>query len=130
MWALNWQGRQVRGDDLTLGEVEEVERLAGSPWARVMPWNSARHARACATVAAARLGVADVSMARMSDFVKADDDLAKLWQDGVPTSGGRGADRWIAQLCLPPFSFTPRQVRDEFTVRDIEVILMARRSAS
>lgn len=130
MWLLAWQGQEVLGDDLTLAEVEQIERLAETSWYRVMPWNSAVQARACATVAGRHVGLSDVSQVRLSDFRRAKDDIAKVWRDGLPERSGRASDVWIAQLCRPPFSFTPRQVREDFTVRDIKLVLEANRSTA
>jgi hypothetical protein len=31
----------------------------------------------------------------------------------------------IVQLCRPPFCFTPRQVREEFTARDVALLMLA-----
>jgi hypothetical protein len=33
-------------------------------------------------------------------------------------------DRHLVVLCRPPFSFTPRQVREDFTYRDLELFML------
>lgn len=64
----------------------------------------------------------------VSAFVLADDDLPTLWMDGIPEEPQRHADAWIALLCRPPYCYTPKQVREEFTVRDLLLISEAAES--
>lgn len=139
MWSYRHRsGRTVTWQDLTLAAHERLVDQLDEPFGRVAPWASAEHARACAIEAHRVLGVTedvdDVTLGQFTSLLQFDeigqpelaDDVPDEWIDGVPASGtGRVADRWIAQLCVPPFSFTPRQVRDEFTVRDLELIVAA-----
>lgn len=125
MWELCHGGHIVRWDDLTLAEVEQVEQLAGAPWQDVRPTRSAQHGLAVATVALARFfqdPAAEALSVRLREWQPAEDDLPDMYLDGVPSNPTRETDRWIPQLCPP---FTPRQIRQEFTLRDIHLLAAA-----
>lgn len=117
----------VRWDDLTLGEVERIERLAGKAWQSISPGGSARDGMAIGRVILCRfLPDSDASVEaeniRLRDWTAAEDDLPDMFSDGVPTNPKREVDRWLTQL-VPPF--TPSQLRTEFTLRDLRLLVAA-----
>lgn len=124
MWELRYAGHVVRWDDLTLTEVEAIEQAAGAVWPKISPTRCARHAMAIARVSLARFGLsAEAGQVRVRDWKLAVDDLPDLFVDEVPSNPRREGDRWIVQLCPP---FTPRQVREEFTLRDLYLLATAK----
>lgn len=128
MWKLTWQGHVIRWDDLTLGEVERIERLAGKPWAVISPGVSARDGMAIGHVILSRyLPDCDAKDAagqlKLRDWTSADDDLPQTFTDGIPDNPKREVDRWLVQM-VPPF--TPYQVRTQFTLRDLQLMAAAR----
>jgi hypothetical protein len=87
-------GQKTRGDDLTLDEIVEVEKAAGTGWYALNPYNSAVHCRALLVEIYARshsredaqklVGALTVRQAEsMVDFV-AEDDRPIEYEDGIP----------------------------------------------
>lgn len=129
MIALRVAGRLLRVDDLPLGLLDALEQECGCPLGEVAPGRDASHAAATARMLISHAGLDEslVGRVRLTDFESAEDDLPTLFVDGVPKGGGRATDVWIAQLCRPPFAFTPRQVRNEFSRRDVTLLVEAMR---
>lgn len=125
MWQLAWRDHVVRWDDLTLGEVERIERLAGKPWSGISPGGSATDGMAIGHVILCRFlpdseASVEAENIRLCDWTAAEQDLPAEYSDGVPVNPKRESDRWISQLCPP---FTPSQVRDQFTLRDLQLLV-------
>lgn len=66
--------------------------------------------------------------ALLAAYTTTEDDLPDVWMDGAPEDAQRHTDPWIALLCRPPYSYTPKQVREEFTVRDFLLLREAAES--
>ena len=116
MWVLEIEGRQHRLDDLTVAQAEKLSIATGVPWWELDPAGTVAHLKAWVTI----VGV-DPNTVRLSQLTAGKDDLPVMWEDGRP-SGGRPLDGWLASLTRPPWSFTPRQVREDFTLRDLRLI--------
>lgn len=119
MWSVWVDGAERRLADVPLSDVLELERRCQTKLETFDPRRVARHAAELCLL----LGV-DPSQVDMSDIRPSDPDLPAYWTDGKP-AGGRTLDGWIVAMCKPPFSFTPHQVRTEFTLRDLELIVSA-----
>lgn len=115
MWSIWRDGREHRLDDVPLGDLLALERQLDANLDELNPRANAQHARALA-----RLLVGDTDV-RLTDIRVSVDDRPISWSDGKP-SGGRTLDGAIARLCRPPWSYTPHQVRTEFTLRDLQLI--------
>lgn len=115
MWRLSWHGRTVRWDDLTVSQASRLSEQVGEPPEALQPWAHPGHARAIVAL----LGF-DPDQVRLGDFGVAKNDLPLMWEDGRP-DGGRLEDGVIVALVRA--GFTPRQVREEFNLRDLQLLV-------
>ena len=66
-WRVEFEGRTVTTDELTLDEIELVERVSGTPWVNINPRASLKCAKALLIVMAIRAGEAeDAAFRRLS----------------------------------------------------------------
>lgn len=115
MWSIWRDGLEHRLDDVPLADLLSLERTVGTDLDDLNPRANASHARALALLL---VGDTDI---RLTDVRRSTDDRPTVWSDGKP-SGGRTLDGAIAHLCRPPWCYTPAQVRNEFTLRDLQLI--------
>lgn len=115
MWSIWRDGIEHRLEDVPLVDLVRLERQAGTSLSEFNPRANAAHARALALLL---VGDTDVTL---SQIRLSDNDLPDMWSDGKPR-GGRTFDAWVALLTRPPWSFTPEQIRTEFTWRDLQLI--------
>lgn len=118
MWSIWRDGIEHRLDAVPLHVVLQLEDRAGVPLSDLTPHRSGRQAAALCEA----LDVpADVPLAAIRPSRST---VPHMWSDGAPR-GGRTLDAWIVKLVRHPYSFTPRQVREDFTLRDLELIVSA-----
>ena len=61
-WRIVFDGSQVVSDELTVGELEAVEKAAGAPWSLLNPLKSVQQAKAFLGVLMVRSGLTDEQM--------------------------------------------------------------------
>lgn len=114
MWSVWVGGQERRLDSLTLDQVARLESEAGASIRTLDPLGKVAHAKA--VVRALEVDAAEVTL---SDIRRSEDNLPSYFDDGVPR-GGRPGDGFIVALVRR--GFTPRQIRTEFTLRDLELL--------
>jgi hypothetical protein len=124
IWTVTVGDREFYLRDLPIGTLERIT----PSWSLAIaaPLMDLRIAEALYQAAHEHLGEQPrrhlSTRALIAAFQPNDDDLPSVWMDGIPDDTQRDSDAWIATLCRPPYCYTPRQVREEFTVRDLLVL--------
>lgn len=118
----------ARSDDLTLGQLLDVELAAGKPWPQINPFASACDAHSIVVVmfgaevaTAARDLPADVS----SWVEVVEDDLPDTFRDSIPRLGGRSFDDYIVAFANPKGFGWPPDVTRRQRIRDLDLLLAA-----
>jgi hypothetical protein len=57
-WKITLNGESFLSDDMTLGELGDIETATGKPWSLLNPWTDVATAREFARVALSRQGIA------------------------------------------------------------------------
>lgn len=114
--------------DLSIGELTRIAKARNLTYRDLLyrPLYDLGAAAELVTLCAASLGVEPpqpTARAISQALVLTDDDLPEMLENGVPSVGGRDEDGWLAVLCRPPWNFTARQIREEFTVRDLQLMV-------
>ena len=118
MWQVTVDGRTFRLDDLTVGQAGQIAAQAqvDSPY-RLTPHVNPTHA-----LLLCRAWGVDPDRVRLGDFRRSTSDVPTYFEDGLPR-GGRLYDDWV--VLLTRRGFTPRQIREEFTMRDLALLSAA-----
>lgn len=121
-------GRSARTDDLTLGQLLDVEMALGKRWPEINPFASARDAFA---LVVALFGPDALTTARslpadVGQWVEVvDDDLPESFRDCIPTLGGRSFDDYIVAFADPEGFGWPPDVTRRQRVRDLDLLFAA-----
>lgn len=118
MWSVWKDGVEHRLDDLPLAAIVNLERRAGVPLHQINPRYHGTHARLVADA----LGLSHETLG-LTHFRVSAPDVPDYWANGAPVGPHRTLDGVIIRMCRPPWSFTPRQVREDFTLRDLELLI-------
>lgn len=62
-WTISFEGQEFSSDDLTIEELEAVEKVSGEPWSMLNPIRSVASAKALLSVALIRKGLTDEEVA-------------------------------------------------------------------
>jgi hypothetical protein len=72
-WKITLNGQSFNSDDMTLGELGDVEKETGKPWSLLNPWTDIATARGFARVALSRQGLAGDELDAAVDALTAKD---------------------------------------------------------
>lgn len=125
---VNVAGLTARTDELTLGQMLDLEQATGKKWRQINPFTSATDAL---LLVSALLGPVVATTARslpadVGQWIEAvDDDLPEEYRDCVPTLGGRSFDNYLVIFADPEGFGWPPDVTRRQRVRDLDLLLTA-----
>lgn len=121
-FALTLDGHTYRTDRLTVAQAEQIETDLGIPWSVFNPVRSAGAFRRLVDTVAGP-GRGNLTLGEASRAVRwVDDDLPRLFHDGMPAGGGRSMDLYVVFFSRPPWCWPPSVTRQQ-TVRDLDLLI-------
>jgi hypothetical protein len=99
-WVIRWGDHVLREQDMTLGDLEDIEERTGKNWFTINPMRDAKHAVAIVSTMVARETGRDYDEVRaevratgnevfFDSYGMEDDTLPDVYQDGHPPVAGR-----------------------------------------